>query len=273
MDDAGVEAQPVRGAYDVDGPDDAPAIVFVHGTRLCRTAWAPQVRRLRDGYRVIAVDLPGHGILADEPFTIERARGRVVEAIREAGAGRAVLVGLSLGGYVAMDVAASHPELVRGLVLSGASAEPDGPLAIPIGWWAWSLEHLHHRGIDAVLAWFLRTRYPPDIAEPVVAGGFWTRGGAEALRSLQRERFAPRLAAYPGPTLILNGEYDLPFRLGAPAFARAARSPVRVRLAGATHLANFDRPEAFSFAVRRFADGLDDRTGPAASEGPPAPRW
>jgi pimeloyl-ACP methyl ester carboxylesterase len=268
-----VEARPVRRAYDVDGPVGAPAIVFLHGTRLCRTAWAPQVRRLRDAYRVITLDLPGHGILADEPFTIERARARVVDAIRDAGGGGVVVVGLSLGGYVAMDVAAFHPELVRGLVLSGASAEPDGLLAIPIGWWAWSLEHLHHRGIDAALAWFLRTRYPPDIAEPVVSGGFWTRGGAEALRSLQRERFAPRLAAYPGPTLFLNGEYDLPFRLGAPAFVRAARSPVRVRLAGATHLANFDRPEAFSFAVRRFADALDDRDGPRGSEGPPAPRW
>ena len=63
----------------------------------------------------------------------------------------------------------------------------------------------------------------------------------------------PRLAAYPGPTLILNGEFDLPFRLSAPAFAAAARRPRRVRLAGATHLANLDRPLAFSEAVRRFA--------------------
>ena len=66
----------------------------------------------------------------------------------------------------------------------------------------------------------------------------------------------PRLAAYPGATLILNGELDVIFRLGAPTFAAAAVDPRRVRLAGATHLANLDRPLAFTAAVRRFARSL-----------------
>ena len=78
-------------------------------------------------------------------------------------------------------------------------------------------------------------------------------------RALIGERFRPRLAAYPGPVLLLNGELDPLFRLGAKGFARDARDVRRVRLAGATHLANLDRPEAFSLAVRRFAEGLADR--------------
>ena len=90
------------------------------------------------------------------------------------------------------------------------------------------------------------------MAEPIVAGGFWSSGGAVALRTLFGERFLPRLAAYPGPTLILNGELDLLFRLSAPAFARAARSARRVVLPGALHLSNLDRPAAFSLAVRAF---------------------
>ena len=101
-----------------------------------------------------------------------------------------------------------------------------------------------------------RRRYPPALAEPIVAGGFWYRGGSSALRALVGERFVPRLAAYPGPTLILNGERDIPFRLFAPTFAAAARDVRRVRLVGATHLANLDRPAAFSEAVRRFATSL-----------------
>ncbi len=109
----------------------------------------------------------------------------------------------------------------------------------------------------ALNTWFFRTRFPAGIADPIVAGGFWSTAGAEALRSLVGERFAPRLAAYPGPTLILNGAYDLPFRLTADTFARVARQPRRVRLAGATHLANLDRPAAFSEAVRRFVRSLD----------------
>jgi pimeloyl-ACP methyl ester carboxylesterase len=105
-------------------------------------------------------------------------------------------------------------------------------------------------------AWYFRQRYPAAIAEPIIAGGFWFRGGAAALRSLSGERFAPRLAAYPGPTLILNGELDPIFRLGAARFAAAAVDARRFRLAGATHLANLDRPAAFNEAVRRFARSL-----------------
>jgi pimeloyl-ACP methyl ester carboxylesterase len=110
--------------------------------------------------------------------------------------------------------------------------------------------------LDRANAWFFRQRFPPEIAEPIIAGGFWSRGGAAALRAVAGERFAPRLAAYPGPSLLLNGEFDLPFRLFAGSFAAAAQDARRVRLAGATHLANLDRPAAFSEAVRRFAVSL-----------------
>ena len=78
----------------------------------------------------------------------------------------------------------------------------------------------------------------------------------------------PRLAAYPGPTLLVNGHWDLLFRLSAGTFARAAQDARRVRLGGATHLANLDRPGAFSLAVRRFAEGL-----PGANEVPATSPW
>jgi pimeloyl-ACP methyl ester carboxylesterase len=80
------------------------------------------------------------------------------------------------------------------------------------------------------------------------------------LRAIVGERFAPRLAAYDGPVLILNGDLDVLFRLGAGRFARAARDVRRVRLGGATHLANLDRPEAFNEAVRRFMRSLEARS-------------
>jgi pimeloyl-ACP methyl ester carboxylesterase len=245
-------------AYDIDGPAGAPAIVFIHGTRLCRTAWSVQMADLRDTFRVIALDLPGHGALAGRTFTLEAARATVIDTIDVAAHGRAVLVGLSLGGYVAMDVAASAPDRVRGLVVSGATAEPTGIRTLPYRGLSWALRRLDGSRLDALNAWFFRSRFPPAIAEPIVDGGFWSVAGSEALRSLVGERFAPRLAAYPGPTLILNGQYDLPFRLFAGSFAKVAQRPSRVRLAGATHLANLDRPAAYDHAIRRFMDSLDD---------------
>lgn len=246
-------------SYEVAGPADAPALVFVHGTRLTRSMWDAQRRELADRFRVIALDLPGHGTLADRPFTVEAAADEVARVIEEAVGGPAMVVGLSLGGYVAMDLAARRPELIRGLVLSGATAEPVGARAWPYLALAWAMDRFDGPRLEALNAWFFRTRFRPAIAEPIVTGGFWSRGGAVALRALTGQRYVPRLATYRGPVLILNGEYDLPFRLGARGFARAAADVRRVRLRGATHLANLDRPAAFSAAVRRFAEELAQR--------------
>lgn len=258
-------------AYDVEGPIDGPPIVFVHGTRLSRSMWRPQMDALRDAYRVIALDLPGHGALADRRFTVASASDQVARVIEEAADGHAVVVGLSLGGYVAMDLAARRPELVRGLVLSGATTEPGGRLALPFLALAWVMERFDGPALLAVNTWFFRTRFAPAIAEPIVAGGFWSAGGAQALRAIVGERFAPRLAAYPGPTLIVNGDLDPLFRLTVKRFAGPAKDRRRVRLRGATHLANLDRPRAFSLAIRRFVEGLqgsDMARGDGPEKGP-----
>jgi pimeloyl-ACP methyl ester carboxylesterase len=233
--------------------------VFLHGTRLTRAAWAAQLDGLGGEFRAIALDLPGHGSRAAEPFTLEGAAAVVGSAIGEhAAGGRAIVVGLSLGGYVAMELAARDPARVRGLVLAGATAEPVGLRSVPYRALAVALERLDGPALDRLNAWFFRRRYPVRIAEPIVAGGFWSDGGAIALRALFGQRFIPRLAAYPGPTLILNGQWDLLFRLSAPLFASSAADARRVRLAGALHLSNLDQPAAFNLAVRRFARSLEN---------------
>jgi pimeloyl-ACP methyl ester carboxylesterase len=249
-------AAQARAEVVVSGPPDAPAIVFVHGTRLTKTFWAAQHAGLAAGFRTISFDLPAHGSRADEPFTLERAADVLAATIREHAGGRAVVVGLSLGGYVAMALAAREPELVRGLAISGASAEPTGALTMPILGLAAMMDRFDDDRLDRLNASFFRWRYPAAIAEPIVAGGFWSRGGASALRTLVVERFKPRLAAYPGPTLIVNGSLDLVFRPPSRGFAAVARDARRVRLGGASHLANLDRPGAFNEAVRRFARSL-----------------
>ena len=121
-------ADPATPSITAMGSPDAPAIVFVHGTRLSRHAWTSQLETLSDEFRTIALDLPGHGARSGEPFSLEAAAAVLAITIRDnAVGGRAVVVGLSLGGYVAMTLAASRPELVRGLVIAGASAEPARP--------------------------------------------------------------------------------------------------------------------------------------------------
>ncbi len=77
----GLARWPADGPWTALGPVDAPAIVFVHGTRLTRAQWSSQLRLLSGRYRCIAIDLPGHGARAGEPFTREAAAAAVAEAI------------------------------------------------------------------------------------------------------------------------------------------------------------------------------------------------
>jgi pimeloyl-ACP methyl ester carboxylesterase len=237
--------------------DERPTIVFLHGTRLTGASWTAQVAALGEEFHVLAPDLPGHGRAADEPFTLAGAADRIAELIAsEAHGGHAVLIGLSLGGYVAMDVAARWPDRVRGLVISGATAEPIGPRSLAFRALAFTYRRTPAGALDRANRWFIRRRFPASIADPILAAGFSFPGGVTALQALGGERFRPRLAAYPGPTLILNGEYDLFFRPTGAAFAAAAADPRRIVLRGATHLANMDRPAAFSAAVGAFVRSL-----------------
>lgn len=248
---------PAPAAAAGDGLDHRPTIVFLHGTRLTGAEWATQITALEDAFHCLAPDLPGHGQAADVPFTVERAAERVAELIeREAHGGRAILVGLSLGGYVAMAVAARWPERVIGLAVSGATAEPIGVRSLAYRGLATIFSAVPESILDRLNRWFFGWRFPPAITGPIVAGGFWFAGGAVAVRSLVGERFKSRLAAYPGPSLLINGEYDFFFRPGERRFADVAADPRRVLIRRATHLTNLDQPQRFSQVIRAFASSL-----------------
>ena len=232
-------------------------IVFLHGTRLTGAEWAVQVADLSDEFTCLTPDLPGHGSAEEVPFTVEGAAERVAELIaRETPDGRAILVGLSLGGYVAMAVAARWPERVSGLAISGATAEPVPPRSLFYHGLAAVFRWIPESILDSVNRWFFGWRYPARIAEPILAEGFSFAGGARAVRALVGERFKPRLAAYPGPSLLMNGEFDLFFRPTERSFADVAADPRRALVRRATHLTNLDQPDVFTALIRRFARSI-----------------
>jgi pimeloyl-ACP methyl ester carboxylesterase len=237
------------------GPADAPAIVLVHGTRLTRAQWSVPVRRLSRRYRCVVLDLPGHGTRAREPFTLEAAARCVAEAVEAAvPAGRAVIVGLSLGGYVAIEAAERFPDRVAGLVLAGCSGEPSGSSGWPIRALASILERTPPAILELVNRGFFRLRYRPAIADPIIAAGFWPVGGAQALRSLAGRRYRDRLMRLWTPVLVVNGALDPVFLPRGDDWAASCRRGRHAVIRRAMHLSPLDQPRAFADLVAAFTD-------------------
>ena len=123
--------------YRDQGLASGPPVVMVHGFSASLHAWEPWVQRLGGDYRIVTLDLPGHGLTraaADYPASIDRYADLVDVVAQRLALGPYVVVGNSMGGGVAWDDALRHPGHVRGLVLVDAAGWParrrggDGPL-------------------------------------------------------------------------------------------------------------------------------------------------
>lgn len=123
--------------YRDQGKRDGAAIVLIHGSNSSLHTWEPWVRQLQRDYRVISLDLPGHGLTGANPtgkYDISTYVDVVDALLARLGVGHAVIVGNSMGGMVSWKYALAHPEKLDGLVLIDASGAPDSqPRQLPIG--------------------------------------------------------------------------------------------------------------------------------------------
>ncbi len=129
----------LRVHYRDEGNPAGPPVVLVHGFAASLHAWEPWRARLGQDYRVISLDLPGHGLTRAPAGYAASSDGNVEvvdELTRRLGAQRFVLAGNSMGGAVAWNYALQHPDRLRGLILVDSAGWPtprrkgDGPPAI-----------------------------------------------------------------------------------------------------------------------------------------------
>jgi 3-oxoadipate enol-lactonase len=181
--------------------------------------WARQVPALAaTGHRVIACDLPGHG-LADWPahtgsvYTTADLAASLVGVLEEAGVSRGALVGFSLGGGVALQVALDRPERVSALALVDTTAWP-GPDAARFGERAAGVEA---GGVGVLVQPAIERWFTPEFvaAHPEIVGRYaaWigendATGYAAACRSLPTLDLRARLGEIRCPTLVVVGDRD-----------------------------------------------------------------
>lgn len=233
-------------------------IVFVHGLRTSSSMWDAERALLEEhGWRTSAPDLPGHGSRRGEPFTREAAVRTVVDALGELDE-PAHLVGCSLGGMLAIHVAALDGVAVRSLVAAACSTQPTRGTAAAYGWVIGLVDRLSG---DEGIRWALG----PAGAEAYLRQG---RAGldvvVEAMRAVSTLQLRADLARVEAPVTILNGRYDQ-LRWQERSFAAAAPLGRLVVLPFGGHTVSLTRPEAYTEVLERLlrdAEELSSGAGP-----------
>jgi 3-oxoadipate enol-lactonase len=243
-------------------------VVFLHAFPLDREMWTPQIGPISQaGFRVLAVDLPEFGGTAPdiEGFTIDRGADLVADFLKALEIRQAVVVGLSMGGYVAMSIARRHPSLLAGLVLADTRAAPDVPHVRANR--DKLISAVQAKGSVAAADAMLPNLFSeptratnPALIERVrqIALRQSPSGLIAGLRALRdRPDAAPALESVAVPILVLVGEFDTVTPLLAAArIAGTVRKSDLAHIPGAGHLSSLENPESFNSAVIAFLKGL-----------------
>jgi pimeloyl-ACP methyl ester carboxylesterase len=278
-----VEVEGARINYVDIGSGEREPIVFVHGLGGQWQNWLENIPRAAQERRVIALDLPGFGLspMPREKITIP-GYGRQVDALADRlGLGRVDIVGNSMGGYIAAEVAIQVPERVDQLLLVSAAGITSADLAqrpiMALGRIATAVASYgaaRHREIAARpksrhMALALVARHPsllkPDLAYEGFFKGTGKPGFDDALRANLDYDFRDRLPDIRQPTLIVWGEKDsiIPVK-DAQEFERLISDSRKVVMTDTGHIPMAERPGAFNDLMMEF---LAER-GPAADKQP-----
>jgi pimeloyl-ACP methyl ester carboxylesterase len=251
-------------AYDEAGT--GVPLLFIHGWPHNRTLWAAQISGLPTQARCLAPDLRGFGgTTVRGPYSIDQYADDLVQLMDARGVERAVVCGLSMGGYVALAMLRRHRERLRGLILTSTRATADTPEGREKR--TRLINFVEQHGVDALAGRQLRSmvgsttfEHRPAVREALrqlmaEAPQDGVVGGLRAMA--QREDSTELLPTIDFPTLVVGGAEDSftpPDELRAMA-GRIPRSRFEL-LAGGGHVCPYERPGAFNHVVAEFLSGL-----------------
>jgi len=243
-----------------------PVVVLLHGFPLDSRMWQAQLDGLADRYRVIAPDLRGFGnSRGSEPFSIADLAADVHALLLSLKVTPCVVGGLSMGGYVAMNLAKRCPADLAGLMLIDTKPEADDTTAKAAR--LKTVDTVRNRGTAPIIEAMV-----PRLLAPATLQG---RPGVVAqlrqimqdcpasdvemasLAMCDREDFTAHLASIAVPTLVVVGQHDALSPVATAQFMQQQipRAQLEV-IADAGHMAPMEQPTAVNAAIRKWLDQL-----------------
>ncbi len=249
-----IDRDGVKIYYEIHG--SGPPLILTHGYSSTSAMWKEQIDALSKHHKLILWDMRGHGLsdYPDNPAAYSEALtvGDINALLDKAGAGKAIVGGLSLGGYMSLAFYRAHPERVGALLIidTGPGFKKDDARE------TWNkrahdtADRFDREGL-AVLKSASRERSTVSHRDAT--------GLARAARGMLTQRDARVIELLPEikvPSLVVVGADDAPFLAASDYMAAKIPGAKKVVVPAAGHAVNIDQPQAFIEAVLPFLDSL-----------------
>ena len=246
---------------EISGKADGPALIVHHALGACVDMWNPQLTVLEPHFRVIRIDMRGHGKsrAPQPPYSIEDLADDVVQVMDEMAIAKSHYLGLSIGGMVGQALAVNHPGRLERLVISNTVSR------VPVemhGMWDERVAAVQDGGMESQVAMTLARWFTEDYAKDHqdvldwIAGmvrnttpdGFI--GCCQAIKGLD---LTDRLSQITAPCLIIAGAQDqgTPPEKAREIHQRVAGSRLHI-IEDAAHLSNIQASEEFNDLILPF---------------------
>ncbi len=249
--------------YRLTGPADGPVLVFVNSLGTDARIWDEVVTHFAGRYLCLAYDQRGHG-LSDIPAGDYRLADHLDDLeglLDHCGAGRVVLVGVSIGGLIGQGFALRSPERLVGLVLCDTA-----PRVGNDDFWAARMDAVERGGIAAIADGIMERWFSPGFrnGRPTELAGWRNlllrsdpQGYVSTCATLRDTDLSGEIGAIECPTLVIAGDADLatPVEL-VRACANAIPGARFEVMAGVGHIPSIEQPDALAALIKRFLEEL-----------------
>ncbi|MBI5020478.1 MAG: alpha/beta hydrolase [Ignavibacteriales bacterium] len=254
--------------YSIEGPNSGLPIIFIHGFPFSKVMWKPQIEEFKKDYAVLSYDVRGHGLsdVGNGQYTIEYCVDDLFGLLDILHISKAVLVGSSMGGYIALRAVEKNPDRFKGLVLCDTRSEDDtNEVKIKR---AVNARNIKIYGMKKFANLFLPTvltesnvhkktevwRNLHDIIE---------RNSSLAMAGMMialagRTNSTSFLSSIKIPTLIMVGQFD---QLTPPSCSISMKEKITDStlhiIPNAAHMSNVENPDEFNKQLKKFLKSIE----------------
>lgn len=254
-------------SYNDEGPKGAPAIILIHGFPFNKSMWNEQMELLTENYRVIAYDVRGFGNseAGTDDFSIELFVSDLLGLMDALKIEKAMLCGLSMGGYIALNAIENYPKRFNALILCDTNCVADTPEAVEKR--MVTIEKIDKFGVELYANESIKNLFAPisfvtnqekiAVVKEMIMKTSVQSLSATLLALTRRKETCNKLADIKVPVLILVGEDD---KITPPVVARQMHKNIKGSILNvienAGHLSNIENSYEFNICLEKFVSSV-----------------